>query len=398
MVRKLRIVRVIPWWHHRYGGAVTHEKRITQKLAERGHEMRVVTSNLGFEGERPTDRWFEEGPYTVRMFKSWPWQRVPPYPMKRGVAPLQKALMGADLLLCNVGLTLLNRYAQRAAKRARVPYIYSAAGALCPTRLDVKRRRKTAFLSMVEHDVLGGAEALHALTEKEREDYLDQGARDKRIFIVPNGIDDAVPIGSEERSAARAFYELDDAPTMIHVGRVTHLKGIDLLIQGMSYALDNDVTLLVAGPVEGREQQRLESLAKTCGLMQGRPRVRFLGLVDAEQRRQLFAAADVFCLASRSEGFPNAPLEAAAAGLPLLVTDPCHMQDIAADGGGISVEAEPSPIREAINEFFFYGDRQVRARAGARARESVITRYSLDQIAERLESYYLHVAQGSFGQ
>lgn len=397
MVRKLRIVRVIPFWHPRYGGSVAHSRAMTAKLAERGHEMRVVTSNLGYEGERPVDRWFEEGPYLVRMVGTWPWQRVPPYSISKLRRPLTQALLGADLLLCNVGLTLLNRIAQRAAQKAKVPYIYSAEGALCPVRLQIKARQKALFLPAVEHVVLGEAEALHALTEKEREDYLDQGVRENRVFVVPNGIQLAEPISRAERAAARERFELDAAPTLLFLGRVTPLKGVDLLIQAMSYTLDNDIVLLVAGPCEAREQARLTHLATTCGLMKpGRERVRFLGLVNDAGKREALAAADLFCLTSRSEGLPIAPLEAAATGLPLLLTDACNLGSITDAGGGVSVEPEPSPIRDALGDFF--ADRRVLDHAGARARSSVAEFYSLDSVAERLEAYYLHVAQGSFGQ
>ncbi len=397
MVRGLRIVRVLPFWHPRYGGSVTHARRMTQKLAERGHELRVVTSNLGFENERPVDRWFEEGPYLVRMVKTLPWQRVPPYGLKATRRPLLGALNGADLLLCNLGLTLLNDYARVAARKAKVPYIYSAEGALCPVRLADKARRKKLFLPMVEHRVLGAAEALHAMNEKERDDYLEQGARENRIFMVPNGIEVADRVSATERYEARGSLCLEDERVLVFVGRVTRLKGLDLLIQGMSYALWNDLVLLVAGPCDPGERERLTALATTCGLMAGgRPRVRFLGLVDDVGRRQAFAAADVFCLTSRSEGLPVAPLEAAAVGLPLLVTDACHLHAVTEEGGGVSVEAEPSPIRDALT--WIFRERGRAAWMGARARASVAVHHSLDHVADRLEAVYRHVVQGSFGQ
>ncbi|MCB9882764.1 MAG: glycosyltransferase [Planctomycetes bacterium] len=397
MVRRLRIVRVLPFWHPRYGGSVTHARRMTQKLAERGHEIRVVTSNLGFEGERPVDRWFEEGPYLVRMVRTWPWQRVPPYGMKATRRPMLGAMSGADLVLSNLGLTLLGDYVRSAAKKAKVPYVYSAEGALCPVRLEVKARRKKFFLPLVEHRVLGAAEALHAMNEKERDDYLEQGARENRIFMVPNGIELADRIHSTERYEAREALGLTDERVLLYLGRVTPLKGLDLLIQGMSYALWNDLVLLVAGPCDPGERERIVSLATTCGLMAGdRPRVRFLGLVDDEGRRRAFAASDVFCLTSRSEGLPVAPLEAAAAGLPLLVTDACHLQAVTDDGGGVTIEPEPSPIRDALT--WIFAERGRAAWMGARARSSVAVHHSLDTVADRLEAIYLHVVQGSFGQ
>ena len=101
---------------------------------------------------------------------------------------LHAALDGADVLCLNVGLTLLNRTAARLAERTGVPYVFNAEGALCPTRLRVKRLRKAAFLRCIERPLLRGAAALQATTAREASDLEQQGADPSRIRIVPNGV------------------------------------------------------------------------------------------------------------------------------------------------------------------------------------------------------------------
>jgi glycosyltransferase involved in cell wall biosynthesis len=74
-----------------------------------------------------------------------------------------------------------------------------------------------------------------------------------------------------------------------------------------------EVNLTIAGA--GREQEALKSL---CGDLKLETAVQFAGYVDRPYT--LFSEATLFVLPSRHEGMPNALLEAAAAGLPLVAT------------------------------------------------------------------------------
>ncbi len=124
----------------------------------------------------------------------------------------------------------------------------------------------------------------------------------------------------EERQRLRQLAIGDralDAFTVLSLGRLVPIKGTDDTIRA-SAALG--CPLLVAGG--GPERDALESLARTLGAD-----TRFLGIVTGAAKRDLFAAADAFVLASRvlssgrTEGTPTTLLEAMAAGLPIVATD-----------------------------------------------------------------------------
>jgi glycosyltransferase involved in cell wall biosynthesis len=95
-------------------------------------------------------------------------------------------------------------------------------------------------------------------------------------------------------------------------------------------------------------------------------RVRFLGSVDDVPA--LFAASDVFVMPSLYEGFPIAPLEALASGLPTVLTDVPGLRDFRGLGAGV-VFVEPSveAIVAALEHHLGRDRAQVRSEGAADA-------------------------------
>jgi glycosyltransferase involved in cell wall biosynthesis len=99
------------------------------------------------------------------------------------------------------------------------------------------------------------------------------------------------------------------------VGRLSREKGFDLLLEAMARVREQfpDADLLIAGA--GPEEAALKAQCRKLGLEHA---VRLAGHL---QRPSIyFPGASAFVLASRHEGLPNALLEAAAAGLPIVAS------------------------------------------------------------------------------
>jgi glycosyltransferase involved in cell wall biosynthesis len=131
-----------------------------------------------------------------------------------------------------------------------------------------------------------------------------------RITVLPNPIDldeirAAVAKGTNSWSGP--------GPHLLAVGRLARVKGFDLLLHALAGVREHfpDADLLIAG--NGPEEAVLKALCRELGLQNA---VRFVGHVD--QPTEYFAGATAFVLSSRHEGLPNALLEAAAAGLPIV--------------------------------------------------------------------------------
>jgi glycosyltransferase involved in cell wall biosynthesis len=138
----------------------------------------------------------------------------------------------------------------------------------------------------------------------------ETGVRRERIEVLPNpvdvdGIRAAMSEGPSEWNGA--------GPHLLAVGRLAPVKGFDLLLRALALVRERfeDADLVIAGT--GEEESALKALAAGLGV---RESVHFVGRVD--QPSKYFAGATLFALSSRHEGLPNALLEAAAGGLPIV--------------------------------------------------------------------------------
>jgi glycosyltransferase involved in cell wall biosynthesis len=110
----------------------------------------------------------------------------------------------------------------------------------------------------------------------------------------------------------------DDQVAVGAVGRLVWEKGYGELFAAARWLRTRrpDVVMVVAGPYDADKGDPLTpadvAMAEAAG-------VRFLGHRDDPER--LYAAFDLYVLASHREGFPRSAMEAAASGLPIVATD-----------------------------------------------------------------------------
>lgn len=133
----------------------------------------------------------------------------------------------------------------------------------------------------------------------------------QQLAVLPNPVD----FSAIRDAAGGPSLWAGPGPHLLAVGRLAHEKGFDLLLDAFAEvrARFPQADLVIAG--EGAERANLEAQAHRLGLAEA---VHLAGHVDAPYR--FYPGATLFVLSSRQEGMPNALLEAAAAGLPLVAT------------------------------------------------------------------------------
>jgi glycosyltransferase involved in cell wall biosynthesis len=155
------------------------------------------------------------------------------------------------------------------------------------------------------------ADGIICQTQSMAEDLAQElRVRQNLLAVLPN------PVDVEEIHSFLSPNPVPQAgagPHLLAVGRLVREKGYDLLLRAMfSVRIEfPDASLLIAGA--GQEEAALKAECHALGLNAA---VRFAGHIDRPWT--LFPAATLFVVASRHEGLPNALLEAAAAGLPIV--------------------------------------------------------------------------------
>jgi glycosyltransferase involved in cell wall biosynthesis len=100
------------------------------------------------------------------------------------------------------------------------------------------------------------------------------------------------------------------------------------------------------------------------------------------------AQADVFCLPSYREGVPNALLEAAACGLPIVTTDVPGCRDVVTDGlNGLLVPVRNAPILAKALETLL-SDARLRHQMGVAGREIAVNKFGLGKVNEETLMIY----------
>jgi glycosyltransferase involved in cell wall biosynthesis len=147
----------------------------------------------------------------------------------------------------------------------------------------------------------------------------------RSMVLIEHGLDAPVPSASREETRRRFDLPLTK-PLLLNVGRLAAQKNQDVLIRAL--ACVPQAHLVLAGA--GLKMESFHALAVTLGVDD---RLHMLGALPPEDIADLYAAADLFVFPSTWETFGIAAVEAAMAGLPMIVADlPVLHEVLRADG------------------------------------------------------------------
>jgi glycosyltransferase involved in cell wall biosynthesis len=255
-----------------------------------------------------------------------------------------------------------------------------------------KRWRKHAYMRAVQRRVLDAQAAVHVLTSVEAAQVARQGVA-APVFEVPNGVPADLLTGLDGALAdglLRRFPQLRAKQVVLFLGRIVARKGPELLARCFASLADRfpDAALLVAGPPEEADtQRRMHAVLADAGVLH---RVAFTGLLTGDDKLGALALARVFVLPSRFEGFPVAPVEAIAAGVPVVVSEHCNFKEVADADAGFVLPLDDIAFEKAISTLLADGHR--RAAMGANGRRLAAERFAWSAIAESFAELYRRCA------
>jgi glycosyltransferase involved in cell wall biosynthesis len=200
--------------------------------------------------------------------------------------------------------------ARRLARRLQVPFVLTPFLHLGDPA-DPRDRTRRAYTSPALLDLARSADRILVQTEGERLALQECGCAPERLVLQGMGLDPASCAGGD-RARARAEWGIGGDEVIVgHLANNSREKGsVDLLRAAQrAWRQGGRFSVVLAGP-EMPNFRRFWQSHHPVG------RVRRLGVLDARQKRDFFAAIDVFALPSRSDSFGLVLLEAWANGVP----------------------------------------------------------------------------------
>lgn len=355
-----------------------------------GHQVRIVTTDRGLPPEfrhsecladSVDDEW--RAGVMVEAFRlDRPHFWATSWPMRRR---LRMVIPQADVVHIHSLYLFHDWVAGRLCRRLCKPYIVRPHGTLDPFLYRRHRWRKAVFDGLFQNEVLRHAAGLH-YTAAEEWELARPYARNPRGWVVPIGIDlepyDKLP----PPSALRERYpQIGDRKVVLFFGRLSFKKGVDTTIDAFtSVARDrDDVFLVFAGP-DGGLRKMAERRVAEAGVGQ---RVLFTGMVTGEDKRIVLGGSDVFMLPSQSENFGIAVVEAAACGIPVVISDRINVwHDFHDADAGLVAPPAAAPFAAHLRRLLEHPD--AAAALGRRGADLVRRQFTWDALAPRYETMY----------
>lgn len=379
----MKIVHVVPTYYPavRYGGPIWSVHALCKALAQRGHDVQVLTTNVDGAGvlDIPTGVPVDVDGVKVSYFPSRFAQRL--YWSPAMTAQLPVVLREADFLHLHSIFLAPTSAAARVAENLGVPWCVSPRGALVPELINRQSTlAKRIWMLINERRTLERASFIHATSTLEAEDARRIGYRLPSIRVIPNGVE--MP-GGNELAFGSAVDRASSGPYLLFLGRINWKKGLDRLIPAMAHV--PGFRLVVAGNDEEKLSPRLKRLAQQSGVLE---RIDFVGAVAGEEKQKLLRGSTLLVLPSYSENFGNVLLESLAAGRPVAMTAEVGLAPaIQAAGAGEIISGVPLEMGKQLSVLI--ADRRNLDAMGERGYQLVQSKYTWASVASAMEQAYL---------
>jgi glycosyltransferase involved in cell wall biosynthesis len=382
------------------GGPVVKVRALARGLAQRGHQVTVLTADLGLRRLNGSAMNFqpcpwgwcaeENGVQAVYLSTLANYRALTVNPDVIGFCG--KSLRHFDLVHFYGLYDLLGPAVSYFCRRQGIPYVIEPMGMYRP--IDRSFRMKRVWHRSLGDSYWSQAAQIVATSEMEEQELLQDGVAREKLVVRYNGIDRAASLAPTTRGAFSAKWNIPpDEPLLLFLGRLIPRKGADILIDAFSQACPTQGRLVIAGP-EG-EPGYLAHLTKRATDAGVESRVIFTGALYDDDKAAVIADADLFVLPSRYENFANSAAEAVSSGIPVIITDACGIRSLIDGRAGLVIAPEGQALAAAIRSLLSDRSLYQKLQAGC---PGVAAQLGWDRLTEQMEGYYARALESRNGR
>lgn len=236
--------------------------------------------------------------------------------------------------------------------------------------------RRLWWLGFLVRIIIRHANSFVSLSEDITKELLSEGISSKKIKYIQNGVD--AKFYSPVSTQVAASFKI-----VLGVGRFSEEKGFDILVKAWAKVLskESNARLVLVG--DGQDLPALKTLAQELGII---TTMSFEG-----NRNNVFDyldQANVYVLPSRNEGMSNSLLEAMSMGRACIASDiPANWSVLTPGVDGLMFKKnDPDDLADQIVQLL--QNPHLVKKIGANARDTIITRFSIDVIAKMYVQLY----------
>ncbi|MCJ7666242.1 MAG: glycosyltransferase family 4 protein [Actinobacteria bacterium] len=364
----MKIVQVVAYYPPHIGGMENCVKEISDRLALKGHQVEIFTSDIGCKKRRrsSTDN------LHIHYLRSWEMAHTAIIP-----SLFFKLLkIPKDFIMhVHIAQVFIPEIVFLISKIRKIPYI-------AHIHADVEPSGKMGFLlpfykKMFLQKILNSALKIIVPTE----DYISIIGKkytisETKIYEVPNGV--------EQKYFKSMSTKLQSPIRLLSVGRLCKQKNIPLLIQSFKLVIEKNhwnAELHIVG--EGEEKNNILNLIKKEKLEK---KVLLHGTLRGKDLYSIYSSSDIFILTSRYESFGIVLIEAMASGLPIVASNIISVKNIIKNNiTGLLVEQTPKDFAKAVEKLI--GNSKLREKLIKNGLEEV-KKYDWNKIVQKFECIY----------
>lgn len=362
-VNTVKIVDVDPFFYPHYGG-IEHRMHDTSKLlAERGHDVTILTGQLPGTPEEEESNGYKILRLRSRLINIY----NPPFISSKGVL---EAIQSMDPDIVNYNYRWAPSY-NKDLKRydgKKVFTYHNMWGEGIGFQATLSEINDNFFRKILET-----FDHIICVSDFVKNDLVRRGIDPLTLTTVP--------------TCLNSFPEMTqtEGDYILSLGRLVKTKGLSDLIEAMRYV---DEKLIICGT--GPEEKHLRKLIEKNDLSD---KIEMKGWVSEEEKIDLMSKCKLFVMPSLFESFGLAALELMSFGRPIVCTDVNGLPDTVGDGGIITKTKDPKGLADAINDLLQNKEKRIELGKNARVQAE---KYNWPENITKIEDVYRNVIDGVY--